>query len=49
MKQQNKITNDSNFPFYQYHDKRCIEYQGCGNVSATENGRKNRTNCKHDK
>jgi len=43
MKQQNqhnKITDSNDYPFYQYHDKKCIEYQGCGNVSASENDRK---------
>ncbi len=38
--QQTKITDSDNYPFYQYHDKTCIEYQGCGNVSASESGRK---------
>ena len=41
MKQrQHKITDNGNYPFYSYHSKEYIEYQGCGDVSAKENGRK---------
>ncbi|MBO7438541.1 MAG: hypothetical protein J6U21_02575 [Bacteroidales bacterium] len=41
MKQRpHKITENGNYPFYSYHSKEYIEYQGCGNVSAEENKRK---------
>ena len=39
---QNKININGNFPFYIYHEKGndCVCYQGCGNASAEERGRK---------